>query len=282
MFKNYNLILFITLFFFTNSTNIFGQHEIFGKVVDSKNDKLEFVNIGIPLKNIGTVSNQNGLFELKISDENLNDSIVFSILGYTKKSFPIKNLIETDSLIVTLQEMAYNIEEVNVFADNYKSKKYGNDFRNPAYTAGFDFDMLGYEIGVVMKNNKNGIIETVGVNIAECLHDTLFLRLNIYNFKNGEISYPLLKKPYYIKISNDSLKTQEGILNFSLREYNIKVSGNFFVSIEMIVDYPDNEGLGFYDSMFSTSATYTRFTSHGKWEKGPFNVSINSTVIHEK
>ena len=46
-----------------------------GKITDSNNIALPFVNIGIPKKNTGTVSNENGEYKLKIpsNSSSLND-----------------------------------------------------------------------------------------------------------------------------------------------------------------------------------------------------------------
>lgn len=280
---NLKLKIFLINLFLLFLPFISSAQTITGKITDTQNKKLEYVNIGIPLKNIGTVSDNNGNFNLKIDKNNLQDTMYFSILGYEKKCIPVNQLIENKNNIINLKETAYKISEVKISGNKFKSKKLGNDFRNPNRLSGFGYAKLGYEIGVVMKNKKEGFVENVGINIASCPHDTLFLRLNIYNFENKKITTQILKKPFYIELNQEEIVSKKGIIKINLRDYNLQVKSKFFVSVEIIKDYPNQEAFLFCDGVFSFSPTYTRMTSHGGWEKEPaFNIGINSTVIYKK
>lgn len=54
-----------------------------GKIIDENNqDPLTFVNVGIRNKNTGTVSGQDGNFQMKINPELKSDSLTFSMTGY--------------------------------------------------------------------------------------------------------------------------------------------------------------------------------------------------------
>jgi hypothetical protein len=53
---------------------------------------VEYVNIGIVNKNIGTISNNNGEFVLAIPAEFENDSVRFSMVGYVPLTLSVADL----------------------------------------------------------------------------------------------------------------------------------------------------------------------------------------------
>ena len=87
-------------------------------IIKSENTKeiLPYVNIGIIGKGVGTVSNDNGKFEISISKKHLRDSLKISMIGYISQTYLVKDfirIIEKDN-IVYLQE---NIEEMTTQKD---------------------------------------------------------------------------------------------------------------------------------------------------------------------
>ena len=63
------------------SIHAIAQH-LSGKVLDKTTAKpIEYVNIGIPGKSIGTVCDANGNFNLRIDTNHLKDVLLFSCIG---------------------------------------------------------------------------------------------------------------------------------------------------------------------------------------------------------
>lgn len=83
-----------------------------GQVLDNLTKKpLPFVTIGIMDRSIGTISNFDGFFTLKLHPQYLNSSITISHLGYKSQSIPIKAL--KDQKVDILLETEYiSIQEV--------------------------------------------------------------------------------------------------------------------------------------------------------------------------
>lgn len=95
--KSY-LTCFLTLILV--ATGISQEVILKGKITDSNNIGLPFVNIGIPKKNTGTVSNENGEYKLKIPSNILeNDTVVFSYIGYKTINKSIADLKKPKSNI---------------------------------------------------------------------------------------------------------------------------------------------------------------------------------------
>ena len=87
-----------------------------GTVRDSDNKKvLENVSISIPGTNIGTVSNSDGTFSLKVPKTNMNGGIRAEQFGYQSSLLPIDKLIEGNhGIIIYLKSSAKMLKEVIV------------------------------------------------------------------------------------------------------------------------------------------------------------------------
>ncbi len=76
-----------------------GSYFTISGVVKNKNNnnKLEYVNVSVPGTNIGTVTNEDGEFSLKISKAQHVSNIEFSLLGFFNSRFPVsgENLLNS-------------------------------------------------------------------------------------------------------------------------------------------------------------------------------------------
>jgi len=259
-----------------NCYTIFGQ-TIYGTVINEKSKlPVEYVNIGILGKNIGTVSDFNGKFNLSIDSQYNEDSILFSCVGYLPFSIKVADLRKDSRTNINVKERVYIINEVIVRPKIFKQQVLGVTSRNKKISAGFKDNLLGYELGILMKSKKSAFIKKVDINISQCDYDTIFYRLNIYeaheknNFKN------ILSEPIYIKLSKQQVKDK---IEIDLEPKNIVVHGNFLITLEHVKDL--GEGRLYFCSGLSNK-TYYRKTSQGKWETAPVGVSISVIADVEK
>ncbi|MGQ1891562.1 carboxypeptidase-like regulatory domain-containing protein [Thermophagus sp. OGC60D27] len=84
-----------------------------GTVRDGRhNHPMEMVNIGIQGKTIGTATNREGRFSVRLPRQYIGEKLVFSNLGYLQKSIPIP---AGDTLVqITLHETSIRLPEVLV------------------------------------------------------------------------------------------------------------------------------------------------------------------------
>jgi hypothetical protein len=115
--KNHIFIIFILF-----SANLFAQTKLRGKLINSRNNTpIEYANIWLAGKNIGTTSNQNGEFSLASNSLYTNTPIKISAIGY--KDTTIFSKYFTDSLKeIKLLEKSYQLSEI-VVKPNKKIKK---------------------------------------------------------------------------------------------------------------------------------------------------------------
>jgi len=90
-----------------------------GKVINAdSNEPISYTNIGIEGTLHGTASDGEGNFELKITEEFVSKNIYFSAVGYKNLIFPVKNLFEKEFNVVKLKSQSYDIDDVDVAAQN--------------------------------------------------------------------------------------------------------------------------------------------------------------------
>ena len=88
------------------SSNAMSQKNIVikGLVLDEFENPIPYAAVGIPAKQIGTATNDDGFFELKISEENKVDSLEFSTIGFKTYKIKIQDYIDKKLTKFTLIE----------------------------------------------------------------------------------------------------------------------------------------------------------------------------------
>lgn len=85
-----------------------------GKVIDSdEKEVLPFTSISIQNRSIGTISNMDGDFELKIAPEMLQDTVIVSCMGYRPFSLPVHQIGE-DTVTIFLHPATFRLKEIQV------------------------------------------------------------------------------------------------------------------------------------------------------------------------
>jgi len=89
---------------------------ITGKVVDSKNSELSFVNVYIEGTTISTSTNTEGEFSITLKQTEKN-TLVFQSLGYIKTKQNLDFNTQTNSLVVKMKSENYQLNEVVIKAN---------------------------------------------------------------------------------------------------------------------------------------------------------------------
>lgn len=255
---------------------MFGQ-QITGIVINADSKKpIEFANVGISGKNVGTVTDLNGRFKLLVDSKYDNDTILFSIIGYKPLLIKTADLRKNINNEVFLKERAYEIAEVVIKPKIFKERTIGVTTHFKKIAAGFKDNLLGYECGILMKVKKTALIKKVNINISYCSYDTIFYRLNIYKVRGKMDFENILREPIYLKMPKESVKDE---IQIDLQSKNIVVEGDFLITLEHIKDL-GNGLLHFCAGL--TDKTYYRKTSQGKWETVPIGISISVIADVEK
>jgi hypothetical protein len=244
MIKLHFLLLSIAIFTLTSALEVPAE-TYKGVVVSSATGKpVEYVNIGVVGKGIGTVANHLGQFQLDIPHEMDNDTLLFSCIGYAPYAIRVAEYRYLDLQSVALNEHTYELNEVVVRPRSYRPKRLGVFTRTRAAQAGFDDNLLGYECGVPMRIKKSAILDSLHINFSSCTYDSIFYRVNIYRINKNVVLNSILNEPIYLVRSNEDIKRT---VTLDLTTLNLVVDGDILVTVEHI----RNHGKGHL--YFSTS-----------------------------
>jgi hypothetical protein len=241
------------------------QTKVSARLIDSKTGKpVEFANIGIPMRSLGTVSDEEGKFSLTIPDSLLDENLRFSMIGYKSRMLSGNEL--TTNSVVSLEPQSHTLQEITVSVPRQKIKVLGNETRSSGVTIGFKKNNLGTELAVKLniKHPKTQIRRFM-LNIVGNTLDTIpVFRLNIYKADHdGNPGENILTQNTIV-----SLPAKTGFMEVDLRQQNIVVDDDVFISLEWIKNLGDVSGLYFSTKLVGTGTWY-RITSQDKWEKVP-------------
>lgn len=220
-----------------------------GKVVEGKTGKpIPFVNIGVFEKNIGTLSDPDGSFELIIPSQYARDSVIFSSIGFNKKKLPVPQE-SAKPLTVELVESSDVLHEVVVMA-----RKSANKTRRLGWMGGNDgilpFDTVqgGGAVALLVKSPAIPFrIEKLQVRLLYNSKDTCKLRLHFY-------AYDSIRKVPSAEFLSQEVMLKEtkrfGWMRFDLADYQIVLTERYFlIGFEWIDDRRTRQSLleGFRD-----------------------------------
>ena len=251
------LIFFLILF----STGFLQGLEILGNISDEKNNEpLPYVNIGIPNKNFGTVSDENGNFKLKLNSEiEENDTIVFSYIGYNSIKKLVSELkIQTNTLMMIPDDN--NLGEVVFKTKKLKEKRLGRTNKGLGLMH-WNFysskekdvdDRLSKEVGMNFKLRRNCRLEKFNFAITSNEFKSLKFRINIYDIKNDKPDSLIITENIIFELKDQIL----GWNSIDLNPYNIYLKQDleeFVVTIQWVESKKENKKSKFFGIPASTS-----------------------------
>ena len=226
-----------SLFLFFITIHLQAQITLQGIVIDSMtNEPIGFVNIGVLENTNGTVSSENGKFELQLKGK--ESTIRFSCIGYQSQTFSAEALGKLDK--VFLKSTGYDIQAVKIKAKKFKKrKKVGTKVLTNINTIAWgSSEFTGLEIGVPIKIRKESLLKSAHFGVLKSSTANTRLRVNIYDFKNGKVGENLMPENVFV-YAKDIVK--DGKVDLS--HLNLVVGNDVLLSLETI---EKDEAEGFY------------------------------------
>jgi hypothetical protein len=258
--KTYLALAFILYFQFS----LLSQKSLQGLILDNETQKpVEFANIGIPNKGIGTVSNEKGIYSLVIPDSFITSVVRISMIGYITKNISVEELMKLKT--ISLMPSNTTLNEVTVSAKKTKIKIVGNDTRTKTVSAGFVSNNLGTELAVKLKiKHPSTQLRKFFVNINSKDSVNPIFRFNVYKVaKRGEPGDNLLNQNIIINV-----KQMPSFIEIDLCPYAIYVDEDIFISIEWIKEISKGNSVMFSAKLIG-NPTYFKNASQDKWQKLP-------------
>ncbi|HPS14158.1 MAG TPA: carboxypeptidase-like regulatory domain-containing protein, partial [Prolixibacteraceae bacterium] len=192
-----------------------------GSITDEKNEEpIPFCNIAIVGKAIGTMSNSEGNFSIKIPVKYECDTLRFSCLGFTAYDLPIK--MATDSVLnVRLGKTVYHLKTIDVvhYFPPFVLQNFFENLQNN-YNNKYAFFTTYYR-EIIKENAKYTDVSEAVLNVLKAPSDNEF-NDDLVKFIKGrksndvqpfdDIRFKLKGGPYYIT-KLDIIKNKESFIN---------------------------------------------------------------------
>ncbi|HLN21440.1 MAG TPA: carboxypeptidase-like regulatory domain-containing protein [Bacteroidales bacterium] len=249
-----------------------------GRVITPDGIPVSYVNVGIVGKNVGTVTDPDGNFSLELQDKFDDDSIRFSIVGYTSATRSVRSFRDDTSKTIMLYPQTYSLSEVKVSSRKFRKTTIGYPVPGTDLRSGFSENELGSELGVRLSTNKPVLLRNLNLNIGICTYDSVTYRMNIYKALSDDLFENVLMKPVYIRFGG--VDTSRPVV-IDISDQLIEVNGDFLVTLELYKDL----GVGklLFNTQYFTGITYHRKVSQGTWTKSPgaVGIYINGLIIRD-
>jgi len=272
------------LIFFSFLQFTYAQTTVKGTIIDKKtNEPIPYASIGIKGKMLGTLSNENGYFEMPLKTTVDSDSLKVSAIGYQTKSYSMKQVAAFSDEKIALNESAVSLNEVVIKPTKTITKVLGNKNYNTNIQCAFqgaDNNYKGVQAAIKANNKKGRLIWIENFNFfisKNEVKDSAVFRLNFYKEdKDGMPGDNILRQPIVFKT-----KTTSGIVSVDLKKYNINTDNDFFISLECISDNITSKNLAFSGALFGPA--YFKMATFSAWEKIPvMGIDFNVTVTYQK
>ncbi len=260
------ITIVICLLLLTLGSVLFAQEAIVG-IVDDGTTPLSFVNIGVIGQGIGTVSDIDGRFSLKIPSGHESDTLRLSMIGYETLDVIVKDLAKfkvDDAYQFSLKEKTFDLKEVVVTDHVWKTKILGNTTSSTMMTGAFTSNDLGSEVGIPINIRKRStFIDEFNVFIAHSEYDEFFFRVNVYELNDKQVGENILTEAIMV-----TTKIKSGWLTIDLRPYSVMVEDDFLITLEWVKDLgiEATKGLNF-SATPSLKGMYFKDASQGSWQR---------------
>jgi len=272
------VLLFVLLFPFSAFVTMANGQMLEGVVVDAKtNEPLPFSNVGVLNKDNGTVTNEDGRFNIDISKLSSNDTIRISYIGYEASDIWGSSLDSKNRIKIRLNPIDIQIPEVQI--SNRKTRTFvsGNTVKWDKLSFSFMSRQLGAELGTLIRVNHRVILEQIRFHVIKTSLDSIVLRVNVYDLVNGMPCHNLLNKPLVIRARNEV-----GDVVVDVSDYNIALDDDFVVCLEHFKELGnDKSGILISAGVFN-NPSFSRLGSQGKWYKVRFNKIIVGIGLNVK
>ncbi len=265
--------IIILIYVILNSTfSISQEREIKGIITDSLKNPIQYVNVGILNKPVGTVTNENGEFYLNINNSFISDTLKISCLGFKPKELVIKSLLsEKTDLSISLNNYTEKLDEILINSSNLKTYTKGKEKTKTKNEVFFAIPSLknlnlGSEIGrkFSLGTKKPSLLKEFKFFLKENNFESVLFRLNFYTIENNKPSKKINNTNILIPADNQLT----GWITADLSDYGIKTQEDIIITVEWIKASEKGDKLSLPILIPSFSSThYYKYGTHAKWKK---------------
>ena len=254
-----------------------------GRVINEQGEAVEYVQIGIPKREIGTISTADGLFEIEVP----RDTLEFFHVSYQPASYYVTGASDDVTIVLREQEL-----QPAVFIGGNTKEKYlvrpGSNLLKNIGVVSFAFrseNPLGRELGSVANAKKPFLVKDILLSVHSNHIPGCVASVNIYRIEGDKENFVnVLHKPIYfdVAVSNDPRS-----FDIQPEETILLDPGRYFISFQIVgydeqafQDYlakPEEERKYWemtMDFRIYLKSSYLREVALGKMDHLPINIGI--------
>jgi hypothetical protein len=217
--------------------------KIRGTVLDDQTgEPLPYVNIGLLERNVGTLSDPDGSFEMEIPPSYRKDSLIFSMVGYETKRSDISSWA-SNSVTIHLKSKSILLKEITI-----SDKKISSKHARLGWMGGKDgvipLDTVqgGGAVALLVESPSTPFyLDKLQVRLMYNSKDTLQMRFHVFEFDS------IHQRPGRELLTREIILTEYkhfGWLRFDLSAYEIKVNHKkVCIGFEWIDDRETRSGI---------------------------------------
>lgn len=265
----------LNILFFLVASIILNAQIISGKILSKDDGKpILYAKIGVENSEIGAIADENGNFEIDLSQANTSGNLKVEVAGFQTYKQAVQDFVKTNPQNIFLEEKVRDIAEVKIAPKKLVSKNWGVNTKSKSVLYSVNprlrKDEFLRETAVEFNTKKPAKIEKINLNIARFDSDKpVALRYTVYRHKDGMPGDIVVTGYILTELTAD--KIINGTFSLDVKDRNIWVKDTFYVGIQFMNDFSGR----IYISAAFFRAGFTR-QFYGDWEK----ISIAAPAIN--
>jgi hypothetical protein len=240
----------LVVFLIANFGNSFGQDVTIRGILINEEGKqpIAYANIGMLDTPIGTISNEDGTFELHVPEIYREQELLFAALGFERKSFRLSELSAEANNVIKLRERITLLGNVTVKSTRARPGvivELGNQYHNEGSLYA-DSAAAGSAMALLIENkypSQNARLRTpyhvknTKLRIAHNTFERFKVRVRFLSV-DSLTGLPDKDLVNHNIISSSGMK--QGWMKFDLEKYNIRINKpSFFLVFEWLLEDED-------------------------------------------
>ena len=241
-----------------------------GRIINEQGEAVEYVQVGLPKRHIGTISTVDGRFELSIPP----DTLEFFHVSYQPAKVPVTGPAEDLVIVLRGQELP-----PAVFTGGNTKEKYlvrpGIQVSGTIDFSRADSGSKGVELGTLVHARKPFLIQHIQFTLRENQIPGCVAAIQVYRIEgNPETFVQVLHKPVYFCIG-ESATPQD--FDIQPEEPILLEPGKYFVAFQIVASDADarREKVPHLYTMLYLRSSYVRYSAMGELTPFPFNIGMS-------
>lgn len=213
--------------FFVIITSFYSQQSsivVNGTIIDSGKNTVPYAAIGIISKSIGTSSNDDGVFSLKLNRENLSDTLEVSSIGYKTFKIKVQDFINQKEKIIVLLEDVVSLSEITLIKPDYYVKNALKNIKKTTLASSHQLTILYRRFS--LENNTPRFLVEHFINVLDKgLTISEFEEVEVLEIrKSVDYRYVKFKQDFHAAVMIAKQNPLRG--DFYANDYDWKITGD--------------------------------------------------------